>query len=164
MHYISKFIFHFIFRISSPQDILIFHVMNTHTQPEQTFTLEDLQSAATPTEKKNTHAKHRIIKHTLHSSFLKSVQNQPTYTLYVCWLLKKTKWLFNQSMRGRTLQPTEPAAIQSMCIKPSVILRSSPWTSEQCFQGSQWRTHPDFAFMWRINVFIIYINILKYIY
>lgn len=27
--------------------------MNTHAQLEQTFTLEDLQSVATPTEKKN---------------------------------------------------------------------------------------------------------------
>lgn len=55
--------------------------MNTHAQLEQTFTLEDLQSIATPTEKKKIQEKHRIIKHTLHSSFFKSVQNQQTYTV-----------------------------------------------------------------------------------
>lgn len=112
MHYLSQFIFHFLFKISSSQDIIIFHVMNTHAQLEQTFTLEDLQSIATPTEKKKSKKNTELLSIHYTPAFLKVCRiSKPT--LYVGWLLKKMKWLFNQSMRGRTHQPTEPTAIQS---------------------------------------------------
>lgn len=117
--------------------------MNTgaYNQLEQTFTLDDLQSVATLTGKKNPVKKTELLSIHYTPASWKVARDQKIYIV---------NWLHKKPGNGYLIKTWEATLIglqnllpfkvllQSIRIKPSIVLRSSTCPSEWCFQSSQW--------------------------